>query len=123
MSTRPPMPPGPGVPPGEEPEEGPASAVGGGTHTPSDTMTRYDAEKDVYHCSYGIPQPALTVHDPERELIVRVDRHTHQVVGFSIPDFTEWHKRHANEDGDFEVDLPAVWPMDQTDTSGYTGSR
>ena len=51
MSTTPPTPP-PGIPPGGEgPPEGPASAVGGGTHAPSDTMTRYDAEKDAYHCS------------------------------------------------------------------------
>ena len=48
MSTTPPTPP-PGIPPGGEgPPEGPASAVGGGTHAPSDTMTRYDAEKDAY---------------------------------------------------------------------------
>ena len=46
MSTFPP--PGPGGP--QPPEEGvePASAVGGGTHTPSDAMTRYDSEKDAY---------------------------------------------------------------------------
>lgn len=123
-STPPPMPPGPagGVPPGEEPPEGPASAVGGGTQTPKDALTRYDADRDAYHCSYGIPSPALAVFDPERELIVRVDRHTFQVVGFSIPNFTEWHKKHADDEGNFEVDLPPVWPMDQTDTSGATAS-
>ena len=58
MSTTPPMPPGPGGPPDDAPEA-PASAVGAGTHTPSDAMTRYDKEKDAYHCSYGIPTPAL----------------------------------------------------------------
>ncbi len=87
MSTTPPTPP-PGTPPGgEEPPEGPASAVGGGTHSPSDTMTRYDAEKDAYHCSYGIPAPALAVLDPERELIVRVDRHSFQVDRLLDPQF------------------------------------
>lgn len=119
MSTIPPLP-GPGGLPPEEPPEGPASAVGAGTHTPSDSMTRYDKERDIYHCSYGIPSPALTVRDPERELVVRVDRHSFAVVGFSIPNFTEWHKTHADEDGNFDVDLPAVWPMDQTDVSGST---
>ncbi len=118
MSTMPPLP-GPGGPggPGEEPPEGPGSAIGAGTHTPSDSMTRYDKERDVYHCSYGIPTPALTVLDPQREVVVRVDRHSFAVVGFSIPNFTAWHEKHADEDGNFELDLPEVWPMDQTDVS------
>ncbi len=118
MSTLPPLP-GPGGPggPGEEPPEGPASAIGAGTHTPSDSMTRYDKERDVYHCSYGIPTPALTVMDPQRELVVRVDRHSFAVVGFSIPNFTEWHKKHADEEGNFDVDLPDKWPMELTDVS------
>ncbi len=115
MSTTPP--PGPGGPPTENPPEGPASAIGAGTHTPKDSMTRYDKERDVYHCSYGIPSPALTVLDPQRELVVRVDRHSFAVVGFSIPNFTEWHKKHADEDGNFDVNLPAKWPMEQTDVS------
>ncbi|WP_217922939.1 hypothetical protein [Miltoncostaea oceani] len=119
MSTIPP--PGSGAGP-QPPEEGvePASAVGGGTHTPSDAMTRYDKEKDAYHCSYGIPSPALAVLDPERELIVRVDRHSFRVVGFSIPNFTEWVAKHGDDDGNFGVELPEVWPMEQTDTSGST---
>ena len=71
MSTMPP--PGPGGPPPEDPPEGPASAVGAGTHTPNDSMTRYDKERDVYHCSYGIPTPALTVLDPQRELVEVLD--------------------------------------------------
>ena len=122
MSTMPPMPPGGGGPPPDDVPEAPASAVGAGTHTPLDTMTRYDAERDAYHCSYGIPSPALAVHDPGRELIVRVDRHSFRVVGFSIPNFTAWHKAHADEEGNFSVDLPDVWPMEQTDVRGPTGS-
>ncbi len=119
MSSMPPMP-GAGGPPSEEPSEGPASAVGSGTHSPPDSMTRYDKERDIYHCSYGIPSPALTVLDPQRELVVRVDRHSFAVVGFSIPNFTAWHKAHADADGNFDVDLPATWPKDQTDVSGST---
>lgn len=117
MSTLPPLPGPGGPPPGEEPPEGPASAIGAGTHTPSDSMTRYDKERDVYHCSYGIPTPALTVLDPQREVVVRVDRHSFAVVGFSIPNFTAWHEKHADEEGNFELDLPEVWPMEQTDVS------
>ncbi len=121
MSSLPPTPPGSGVPPEGQPDE-PASAVGAGTHTPADSLTRYDKEKDAYHCSYGIPSPALAVLDPERELIVRVDRHTFRVVGFSIPNFTQWHEKYADSEGNFEVDLPDVWPMEQTDTSGTSNS-
>ena len=53
---------------------------------------------------------------------MRIDRHSFAVVGFSIPNFTEWHKNHADEDGNFDVDLPDVWPMEQTDVSGSTAS-
>ena len=69
-------------------------------------MTRYDKERDAYHCSYGIPSPALAVMDPERELIVRVNRNNFRVVGFSIPNFTEWHKKHADEEGALQRQPP-----------------
>ena len=118
MSTTPPIPPG-GMPPEGGAPEAPGSAEGGATYSPSDQFTRYDEANDAYHCSYGAPQPALAVQDPERELIVRVDRHSHQVVGFSIPGFTSWLERHGKEDGTFEIDLPPVWPMDQV--AGYKG--
>jgi len=110
MATNPPTgehgPGGPAEPPG------PAGAEAGGTHTPADTFTRYDEDKDAYHCSYGPPTAALAVWDPERELIVRLDRNTHAVVGFSIPNFTHWHSTHGGEDGTFEVDLPPTYPID-----------
>ena len=127
MSTMPPMPPGMPPGPGDGPDEkpdAPASAVGSGTHSPSDSLTRYDQERDVYHCSFGIPSPALNVMDPERELVVRVERGTFRVVGFSIPNFSAWHEKHADADGNFEIDppLPDVWPMERTDMSGASGS-
>jgi hypothetical protein len=50
------------------------------------------------------------VHDAERNILVRVDPASRQVVGFSIPDFKAWHAANAAEDGTFEVDLPPVWP-------------
>jgi hypothetical protein len=126
MSTTPPPPggspppPGPrgGPPPGFPPPPGAGGAPGGapaegGTRSPQDSMTRYDKEKDAYHCSYGIPTAARTVWDPQREMVVRVDLHSPRVIGFSIPNFTEWLKTHGKEDGSFEVDLPEVFPMDQ----------
>ena len=108
-------PPAPGAEPTQEPG---GSAEGGAPVAPGDSFTRYDQEKDTFHCSYGAPTPALAVWDPGREVIVRVDRNTFQVVGFSIPDFSSWHEKNAGEDGAFELDLPDLWPMDQTEGAG-----
>ena len=75
----------------------------------SESISYYDEQSDTYHCSYGPPAPALSVHDTERDVMVRVDPHTRQVLGFSIPNFKQWHAAHAEEDGAFEIDLPPVW--------------
>ena len=42
---------------------------------------------------------------------MRVEPATQQVVGFSIPNFREWHAANAQDDGGFEVDLPSAWPL------------
>jgi hypothetical protein len=84
----------------------------------SESLTHYDAEADTYHCSYGPPVPAVTVHDPERGLLVRVEPGSRQVVGFSIPEFRAWHAQHAEPDGGFEVDLPSVWPLEPGGDAG-----
>ena len=110
MATTPPGGPPPGPQGPGEPGE-PAGADEGATHAPSDVFTRHDEERDAYHCSYGAPGAALTVWDPDRELIVRLDRNTHAVVGFSIPNFSAWHAKHAEPDGTFEVDLPPTYPV------------
>lgn len=75
----------------------------------SESLSFYDQENDVYNVSYGPPAPSIAVEDPDRGVIVRIDPHTRQVLGFSIPDFRAWHAEHAEDDGGFEVDLPPVW--------------
>jgi hypothetical protein len=104
MST-PPTPPGGGDP------ARPSFAEENAMRIASESLTHYDQAADTYHCSYGPPVPAVTVHDPERGLLVRVEPRSGQVVGFSIPDFKNWHAAHAGPDGEFEVDLPSVWPL------------
>lgn len=85
----------------------------------SESLTRYDQAADTYHCSYGPPVPAITVHDAERDVLVRVEPASGNVIGFSIPNFREWHAAHADEDGSFEVVLPPVWPLgDDTGSAG-----
>ena len=41
---------------------------------------------------------------------MRVEPRSREVVGFSIPDFKAWYAANATEGGEFEVDLPSVWP-------------
>lgn len=81
----------------------------------SESITHYDAASDTYHCSYGPPVPAVTVHDPERGLLVRVEPQSRQVVGFSIPQFKQWHAEHADEGGEFQIDLPSMWALSPDD--------
>jgi hypothetical protein len=97
-------------PPNPPDPSGPSFSDENAMRIASESLTRYDQDADVYHCSYGPPVPAVTVRDPERGLLVRVDPATRQVVGFSIPDFKAWHAANAEPDGSFEVDLPPVWP-------------
>ncbi len=89
----------------------------------SESISHYDAEADVYHASYGPPIPAVSVPDEERELLVRVDPATGQVVGFSIPNFKEWHAANADEDGGFEIDLPSIWPIPGREEGAEEGSQ
>jgi len=77
----------------------------------SESLQHYDEASDTYHVSYGPPVPAVTVHDPERGVLVRVEPRSQQVVGFSIPSFKAWYAEHAEENGEFEMELPSTWPL------------
>lgn len=94
------------------PPDRPSFAEENAMRVASESLTFYDQASDTYSCTYGPPAPSLAVKDPERDIVVRVDPHTQQVLGFSIPNFKEWHAQHADEDGSFEVDLPPVWGED-----------
>lgn len=43
-------------------------------------------------------------------LTVFFDPDTHEVLGFSITNFSAYYKTHADEDGEFEVNIPARVP-------------
>lgn len=106
------------TPPPEHPGGGPSFEDENANRIVSESLTRYDEASDTYHCSYGPPIPAASIHDEERGLLVRVDPATRQVVGFSIPNFRAWYAEHVGEDGDFEVDLPPVWPNPEEKEAG-----
>jgi hypothetical protein len=93
------------------PPDRPSFADENAMRVAAESLTHYDPASDTYHCSYGPPAPALTIRVPERELLVRVDPQTRQVLGFSIPNFRAWHATHADPDGSFDVELPPVWPL------------
>jgi hypothetical protein len=109
MSSTPPTP-----PPDRQPGQ-PSFAEENAMRIASESLSHYDEAADTYHVPYGPPTPAATVRDPERELLVRVDPQTRQVLGFSIPAFKAWHAAHAEPDGSFEVDLPPVWGAEEPD--------
>lgn len=96
------------------PPDKPSFAEENAMRVASESLSYYDQASDTYHCSYGPPSPAITIRDTERELFVRVDPQTAQVMGFTIPDFKAWHAVNAEEDGGFEVDLPPTWPLEPT---------
>lgn len=102
------------------PPKQPSFAEENAMRVASESLSYYDEASDTYHCSYGPPTPALSIRDAERGLMVRVDPHTKQVLGFSIPDFKVWHAEHADEDGSFEVDLPPVWGAEAPSDDGET---
>lgn len=95
----------------ESPGEGPSVADENAMKIASESLTHYDQAADAYHCSYGPPAPAVTVPDPERDVLVRVEPASGQVIGFAIPNFKAWHAVHAQEDGTFEVELPSMWDL------------
>lgn len=102
----------------EPPSDRPSFAEENAMRIASESLTHYDAETDTYHCSYGPPVPAAVVRDPERDILVRVEPGSGQVVGFSIPNFRAWYEAHRGEDGSFEVDLPPSWPMPSEEAAG-----
>jgi hypothetical protein len=102
-------------PPGAGDPAKPSFAEENAMKIASESISHYDEASDTYHCSYGPPVPAVTVHDPDRGLLVRVEPTSRQVVGFSIPQFKEWHAAHAEPDGGFEVDLPSMWALSPDD--------
>ena len=84
----------------------------------SESLNHYDEAADTYHCSYGPPVPAVTIHDAERGLLVRVEPRSRQVVGFSIPHFKAWHTANADANGEFAVELPSTWPLGPDEGAG-----
>lgn len=77
--------------------------------TLSGSDPNYNAETDTYRQVYRGHDNASAVTNREG-LTIFFDPDTHEVLGFSISNFTEYYKTHSTEDGEFEVSLPARVP-------------
>src|SRR4029450_1353936 len=97
------------TPPGGDPGR-PSFAEENALRIASEALTHYDEAPDTYHCSYRAAGPAVTVGGPRRGRLGGGGPRSREVVGFSIPDFKAWSAANATEGGEFEVDLPSVWP-------------
>jgi hypothetical protein len=120
------LPPGAlGAPPDGRPGRG-----GLGTIAPSRTPSRakesalsatdpnYDAATDTYRQIYRGHDNASAVTNAEG-LTVFFDPDNHDVLGFSIANFSAYYEAHNTEDGEFEVNLPAKVPAPQEEEMDY----
>ena len=70
---------------------------------------QYDAEKDTYRVIHRGHDRASAVTNT-KGVTVFFDPDTHEVLGFQIANFSSYYKEHADENGEFEVDLPVRVP-------------
>ncbi len=90
--------------------DGPDYAAENAIRNASESLHHYDTAADTFSATFGTPVPAATVLDEERGILVRVEPQSRAVVGFTIPSFTEWYAKHYPDGGEWELDLPQVWP-------------
>jgi hypothetical protein len=56
-------------------------------------------------------------------LTVYFDPDTHDVLGFSITNFSEYYKAHVTAEGDFHVDLPAKVPANLEEEMNFDADQ
>jgi hypothetical protein len=84
----------------------------------SATDPNYDAATDTYRQIYRGHDNASAVTNAEG-LTVFFDPDNHDVLGFSIANFSAYYEAHKTEDGEFEVNLPAKVPAPQEEEMDY----
>jgi hypothetical protein len=84
----------------------------------SATDPNYDAATDTYRQIYRGHDNASAVTNAEG-LTVFFDPDNHDVLGFSIANFSAYYESHKTEDGEFEVNLPAKVPAPQEEEMDY----
>jgi hypothetical protein len=69
----------------------------------------YDPGTDVYRQIFRGHDNASAITNTEG-LTVYFDPETHEVLGFTIVQFSAYYEAHATEDGEFEVSIPKRVP-------------
>lgn len=96
-------------------DNGPNYAEENAIRNASESIHNYDPAADTFTATFGAPVPAATVFDEERGILVRVEPQSRSVVGFTIPNFKQWYATNYPDGGEFELDLPSVWPSSPDD--------
>lgn len=96
-------------------DDGPNYAEENAIRNASESMHNYDPAADTFTATFGAPVPAATVFDEERGILVRVEPQSRAVVGFTIPNFKQWYATNYPDGGEFELDLPSMWPASPED--------
>ena len=94
----------------ETQDDGPNYAEENAIRNASESLHHYDSAADTFTATFGAPVPAATVLDEERGILVRVEPQSRAVVGFTIPNFKAWYAENYPDGGEWEMDLPQVWP-------------
>lgn len=103
----------------EQPEgERPNYAEENAMRNASESLHTYDEASDTFTAIFGQPVPAATVVDEERDILVRVEPQSRAVVGFVIPNFKAWYAARFPDGGEFELDLPSIWPEGRPEDEG-----
>ena len=69
----------------------------------------YNSETDTYRQIYRGHDNTSAVTN-SKGVTVYFDPDTNEVLGFAITEFTAYYKEHADDSGEFQVDLPARVP-------------
>lgn len=69
----------------------------------------YNADNDTYRQIYKGHDNASAVTNA-KGVTVYFDPDTNEVLGFAINEFSKYYKENADENGEFQVDLPARVP-------------
>ena len=82
----------------------------------------YDQSTDTYRQIYRGHDNASAVTNSEG-LTVYFDPDTHEILGFSIANFSAYYESHKTEDGEFEVNLPTRVPAPQEEEMDFDAEQ
>lgn len=82
----------------------------------------YDPDKDIYRVIHKGHDRASAVTNT-KGITVFFDPDTHEVLGFQIANFAQYYKEHADENGEFNVDLPIRIPANLAEEMDFDAEQ